>query len=260
VPKTTTIHSVSNLPHASSATQGAAASTVSPGMPRTASVDFAATVSRAHPSIRGRTHHPDSPSSEISPDISPAVFSASGPRRRRSSAVPQNSHVPMARHPTTQTHRSSDSRHAPSVYPPHSFEHVDQPQEKMLRGFGGFPMPHELLGMLFRRLFPRLDNRLKRTLTIPVTTTLTGAGLGRTMSGATCETGRPTRGGSISAPEGSKPVTYISFDAVVGPNSAFRLSTNEQLEELGGVEYRALNALLWLVAVVSELDFWLLLT
>ena len=117
-------------------------------------------------------------------------------------------------------------------------------------------MPHELLGMLFGWLFPGLKNKLKRTTTIPVTTTLTSTRLGQTASGAACELGRPARGGSISATDGSKHVTYISFDAVVGRNSAFRLSTNEQLEELGGIEYRALNALLWLVAGVSELDVW----
>lgn len=123
----------------------------------------------------------------------------------------------------------------------------------MLRGFGGFPMPHELLGMLFGWLFPKTKNRLKRTVTIPITTTLTGDGLGRTMSGAASIPGRLTNSGSISAKEGTKPVTYISFDAVVGRNSAFHFSTNEQLQELGGVEYRALNALLWLVASVSDL-------
>jgi hypothetical protein len=74
------------------------------------------------------------------------------------------------------------------------------------------------------------------------------------MSGPASEQGRSAHGGSTTAAEGSKPVTYISFDAIVGRNSAFRLSTNEQLEELGGVEYRALNALLWLVAAVRELD------
>ncbi|KAJ8591379.1 hypothetical protein M405DRAFT_788957 [Rhizopogon salebrosus TDB-379] len=221
------------------ASRGATTSAVSPGMPRTATVEFATAV---HPPIRGRTGHPDSPSNEIPSVVSPSVFSAPRPRRRRPSAVPQNSHVPMAQHPTTQTHRSSDSRRAAT------FEHVGQPQEQMLRGFGGFPMPHELLGTLFGWLFPGLKNRLKRTMTIPVTTTLTGGGLGRTMSGAASEQGRSAHGGSISAAEGSKPVTYISFDAIVGRNSAFRLSTNEQLEELGGVEYRALNALLWLVA------------
>lgn len=57
---------------------------------------------------------------------------------------------------------------------------------------------------------------------------------------------------------GKKQVPYISFEAVVGRNSAFHLLTNEQLDEIGGVEYRALNALLWIVAAVrSELSFCL---
>jgi hypothetical protein len=56
--------------------------------------------------------------------------------------------------------------------------------------------------------------------------------------------------GSTRNADGSKVVPYISFDAVVGRNSTFHLLTNEQLEELGGVEYRALNALLFIVAGV----------
>ncbi|KAG2153183.1 cation transport protein-domain-containing protein [Suillus clintonianus] len=227
--------------------RGAVTSVASTGMPRTATIEFAPTVSRSHPPlfpVGSRSGRSDSP--DISSDISLSGFSA--PRRRRSSAVPQHSHVPMAQHPTTQTHRSGEARRASGSYPSHSFDHVDQPQEQMLRGFGGFPMPHELLGMLFGWLFPRAKNRLKRTVTIPVTTTLTGGGLGRTMSGAASIPGRPAHSGSISAKEGTKPVTYISFDAIVGRNSAFHFSTNEQLEELGGVEFRALNALLWLIA------------
>lgn len=35
-----------------------------------------------------------------------------------------------------------------------------------------------------------------------------------------------------------KPVSYISFDAVVGRNSKFHNLTTAQEEELGGVEYR----------------------
>ncbi|KAG2043915.1 cation transport protein-domain-containing protein [Suillus americanus] len=218
---------------------GAVTSAASTGMPRTATIEFAPLHRPLFP-VGSRTGHSDSP--ENLSDISVSGFSTPRRRRRRSSAVPQHSHVPLAQHPTIQTHRSSNTRHASDSH------HFDPPQEQMLRGFGGFPMPHELLGMLFSWLFPNTKNRLKRTVTIPVTTTLTGGGLGRTMSGAASVPGRPTRGGSISAKEGTKPVTYISFDAVVGRNSAFHFSTNEQLEELGGVEYRALNALLWLVA------------
>ncbi|KAF8178668.1 cation transport protein-domain-containing protein [Mycena galopus ATCC 62051] len=95
-------------------------------------------------------------------------------------------------------------------------------------GFGGFPMPHELAKKLFSYLFPKLQRRLTRTLTMPKTTTLTSR-----------------RGEGVI---GAKPAPYISFDLVVGRNSAFRQLTREQQDELGGVEYRALNALLWIVA------------
>lgn len=49
----------------------------------------------------------------------------------------------------------------------------------------------------------------------------------------------------------SKEVPYISFSAVVGRNSHFHDLTEEQMEELGGIEYRALKALLYIVAGVS---------
>lgn len=101
------------------------------------------------------------------------------------------------------------------------------------RGFGGFPMPLSLLSSAINRFFPKFKRQLTRTVTIPVTTSLVSA--------------RATQ----QAPPHAKAVPYISFNAIVGRNSAFHLLTNEQLEELGGVEYRALNALLWLVAGVS---------
>ena len=52
--------------------------------------------------------------------------------------------------------------------------------------------------------------------------------------------------------ERARAVPYISFDAVVGHNSSFEELTEEQLEELGGVEFRALNALLWIVGIVGS--------
>lgn len=88
---------------------------------------------------------------------------------------------------------------------------------------------------MFRRFFPKLQKQLTRTITIPVSTTIA------------------SQHGSLRNVQGSKVVSYISFDAVVGRNSAFHLLTNEQLEELGGVEYRALNALLFIVAGVCLL-------
>ncbi|KAF7315082.1 Potassium transport protein [Mycena indigotica] len=96
-------------------------------------------------------------------------------------------------------------------------------------GFGGFPMPHEIIKQLFSRFFPKLERKLTRTMTLPRTTTLASR--------------------HNSSAVGSIPAPYISFDAIVGRNSAFRQLSREQQDELGGVEYRALNALLWIVAV-----------
>lgn len=45
---------------------------------------------------------------------------------------------------------------------------------------------------------------------------------------------------------------YFSFAAIVGKNSAFHDLTDEELDELGGVEYRALKMLAWLVPAVSQ--------
>ncbi|KAI0776245.1 cation transport protein-domain-containing protein [Trametes elegans] len=95
------------------------------------------------------------------------------------------------------------------------------------KGFGGFPMPHELISRLFGRAFPSLERKLTRTITMPRTRTIASE-----------------RG---TLPPGTRPVPYISFEAVVGRNSVFQSLTREQLEELGGVEYRALTALLWIV-------------
>lgn len=92
-------------------------------------------------------------------------------------------------------------------------------------------MPHVIIQRIFRRFFPKLERKLTRTITIPRTQTLASQ-YGSTASG-------------------SRAVPYISFDAVVGRNSEFGELTQEQLDELGGVEYRGLTALLWIVGGVS---------
>ncbi|KAH7928677.1 TrkH-domain-containing protein [Leucogyrophana mollusca] len=236
----------------------------SAGMPRTTTVEFAPNLERHHPTplspvpSRGRRERNTLPGSDSESEFSYPVRDTSRPRRR-SSVAPPHSHIPMAQHPTTHTYRSSRSRRASQSYPPpqpYELPDFQQPQQK-LSGFGGFPMPHELLASLFGKLFPRVKTRLQRTVTIPVTTTIAGGAMGRTatLPGSGAGPGRTNSvpgtigGGSVSAADGTKSVAYISFDAVVGRNSAFHSLTNEQLEELGGVEYRALNALLWLVAV-----------
>ena len=101
-------------------------------------------------------------------------------------------------------------------------------------GFGGFPMPHEIISAMFRRFFPKLERQFTKTLTIPRTHTIASV-----------------REGAFR-PRGAKLVSYISFDAVIGGNSRFEGLTKEELEELGGLEYKGLTALLWIVGGVSN--------
>ena len=95
----------------------------------------------------------------------------------------------------------------------------------MTQSYGGFPYPTDLLLRLFKKLFPSLQRRFVRTVTMPRAPTMTG--------------------------QMTEPANYVTFDAVVGRNSAFHMLTEEHLQELGGVEYRALTALLWIIAAVS---------
>ncbi|KZT12176.1 TrkH-domain-containing protein [Laetiporus sulphureus 93-53] len=99
--------------------------------------------------------------------------------------------------------------------------------------FGGYPGPFELVSHAMRSAFPRLHRRLRTTVTMPRTETLIPGIAGETSRGAS---GPPTR-----------VVPYLSFWAIVGRNSTFRNLSKEEIEELGGVEYRALSALLWIV-------------
>ncbi|KIL68748.1 hypothetical protein M378DRAFT_70617 [Amanita muscaria Koide BX008] len=99
--------------------------------------------------------------------------------------------------------------------------------ENRYREFGGFPTPLEILRRVANRFFPSLNRRFRRTVTVP-----------RTMSLVS------NRAGALP---GTKVVPYISFDAIVGRNSMFHRITSEQRDELGGTEYRALKALLWII-------------
>ena len=99
--------------------------------------------------------------------------------------------------------------------------------------FGGFPGPQTLLSRLLEKISPKFQRKLERTFTVPRTETLV-----------------PRAGGAVIAPEGPvKPVPYLSFSATVR-NSTFHGLTQENIEELGGVEYRALTALMWIIPVV----------
>ncbi|CAO1616976.1 unnamed protein product [Parajaminaea phylloscopi] len=101
------------------------------------------------------------------------------------------------------------------------------------RGFGGFPTPIELAGKGLRAVLPGVRDRIVRSTTMQRSTTiasthsLTRAGTEQTMG---------TTAGGKSAP-------YLSFDVNVYGNSMFHSLTEAQRDELGGVEYRALDLL-----------------
>ncbi|KAI6158813.1 cation transport protein-domain-containing protein [Pisolithus thermaeus] len=216
--------------------------------------------SSSHPFIKSNTFH-TSPKAiewsrrmsratnvEFSPTVGhrdsahstgPDTTGSDGTRQRRPTVVSTGAHVPPARNPTIHTYRSV---HAV----PRSDGYLESLRSKSVyRGFGGFPMPHQTLGRFLGWLFPKAKDRLHETMTVPITTSLTGGSI--LSHGKRGSLAAPDRG--IGAADAPKPVRYISFRATVGRNSAFRSLTNEQLEELGRVEYLASNVLLWLVAM-----------
>lgn len=113
---------------------------------------------------------------------------------------------------------------------------ISQRPDTKLSGFGGFPTPFELLRMGMERFFPKVSMKMSRTMTMPRTNSI--AGRGTIASGA-------NEGETKEAP-------YITFQAIVGRNSRFHGLTEEQMDELGGVEYRALRVLLIIVVAVSS--------
>ncbi|BGP12490.1 hypothetical protein JCM10213_005472 [Rhodosporidiobolus nylandii] len=115
-------------------------------------------------------------------------------------------------------------------------------QSAMHTGFGGFPNPVSLAASLAKQKIPALRSAVERNMTMPRTTTIMS-----THSHPESGIGRAT--GLVKEPGTGdvKPVSYITFDAVVGRNSKFHGLTTAQQEELGGVEYRALTLLLRIV-------------
>ena len=113
----------------------------------------------------------------------------------------------------------------------------DRPRPHSEVGFGGFPGPGDVISGVSSKLFPALHRNMQRTLTIPRTATLVP---------------QDQNVHALPHPAGpTRRVRYLSFIADVGKNSHFRHLTEEQMLELGGVEYRALNDLMWITPLVS---------
>ena len=110
---------------------------------------------------------------------------------------------------------------------------VIDPDHSKDDAFGGFGDPLSLLARLFRRLFPAMQQRLRRSMTMPAESKLV-----------------PHYINLDTVPQGARPVPYFTFNARVRRNSVFYGLSDDDCEELGGVEYRALTALLWIVSSV----------
>ncbi|KAG8901878.1 hypothetical protein FRB99_005018, partial [Tulasnella sp. 403] len=108
----------------------------------------------------------------------------------------------------------------------------DPPVRNQDSGFGGFPGPLDVAAKAIRRVLPNLEQKIAQTVTMPRTETLVS---------------HANAGGRPLTPVATRAVPYLRFDTVVGRNSVFHDLTQEKLEELGGVEYRALTALLWII-------------
>ena len=91
-------------------------------------------------------------------------------------------------------------------------------------GLGGFPSPLEIFMRFLAKLFPKLDRHIP------------GYHGGQ-------DEKHPVEGSQLE---------YISFEAFIGRNSRFLVVSQDEIEELGGVEYRALTALLWIIPAVSS--------
>lgn len=188
-------------------------------------------LSRPHSPIRG--YLPRSPTVEFAPnpprharrpsDWDATLNDFSSPLRR-SMSRPAGFELP-SRSPTHHTLRPSPT--------------LPIPVKAKETNYGGFPGPLSLISRLIRRLSPNLGNSIYKKVTMPRTETLI------------------SQRGAGGVPLGeTRTVPYITFDALVGRNSAFHDLTQEKLEELGGVEYRALSMLLWIIGgyhVITQL-------
>ncbi|KAI0320948.1 cation transport protein-domain-containing protein [Amylostereum chailletii] len=125
-----------------------------------------------------------------------------------------------------QTPKRSSSGQRPTPYQRRRDTHVEDR--------GGFGNPFGWVGLLLQRTAPAFHRKLERSLTMPVGATLVSA-----------------HGLHGNLPRGARKVPYFSFNAKVRKNSHFGELSEDDCEELGGVEFRALNALLWLVPLAD---------
>ena len=124
-------------------------------------------------------------------------------------------------------------------------EHPSEWEQKMAmsksQGMGDFPSILDYARDLMDRIYPKLQQRHKR---------------GGKAHWARSMRFKRNKGTEPESPtnEDGEPAPYLTFDATVAGNSHFTSLTSEQQQELGGVEYRALGLLKWLIPI-----YWLTL-
>lgn len=173
-------------------------------------------------------------------DIAPRLINPMGMPARTVTMDTQDSEphaISTARLPNIHIAEETDLHHRLRSGTRSSSPHGPRPSMEV--GFGGFPGPREIISSVASKAFPTFHRSLQQTLTMPRTSTLVPQN--RDLS-------------EIRQPAGpTRRVQYLSFIADVEKNSHFHHLTEEQMLELGGVEYRALNCLLWITPLVSAI-------
>ena len=98
--------------------------------------------------------------------------------------------------------------------------------------FGGFPNPLSWLVNALQHFFPSLKRKFQHMFTIPQASDLFVSE-------------------QEEIPLGAHPDPYLRFRARIRHNSCFIGLSDHKYEELGGMEYRTLTVLLWIVSAVS---------
>ncbi|EJD08024.1 TrkH-domain-containing protein [Fomitiporia mediterranea MF3/22] len=141
--------------------------------------------------------------------------------------------VPLQRRASTFPTQTLRSIHAGDTI--HAQSEQSYPETRN-SGFGGFPYPTTLLYQLLKKAFPSVRRAFSRA----------SAAIARKLH--IILSGSTARGSEKGVKRSTAKYFSASFNALIGRNSMFYNLTEEDLEELGGVEYRGLNALLWLIA------------
>lgn len=187
--------------------------------PRAQTIEFAEPLSQNQ--VQHTSYGPSARSSSIANPLSP-TYANDFSLRYRTPTIGNE----FERTPTMATQRSGT--YGPRRMGTNGIPMTRTQTTSKERGFGGFPSPIELAGAAIKRTLPRVQERFNRSTTIPRTATFLSV---HSVGDNALDTGS------------TKPAPYLTFDATVSRNSRFHQLTEAQRDELGGVEYRAIDLL-----------------